>query len=188
MKVYLIRHTAVDVPAGICYGQTDVPLRSTFEEEAKIVSEKLKGIQPDAAFSSPLSRCTQLADYCGFSNVILDNRLKELNFGDWEGAAWNKVDMSVWKTDWINPPALNGESFVQMYNRVAAFFDELKRSDFDTVFIFAHGGVVSCARVYFGQADINGAFKMKTEYGSVNIFDLPFLETDVDPTHTQGSP
>ena len=26
MVVYLIRHTSVDVPQGVCYGQTDVPL------------------------------------------------------------------------------------------------------------------------------------------------------------------
>ena len=167
MKVYLTRHTAVDVPAGICYGQTDVPLRSTFEEEAKIVSEKLKGIQPDAVFSSLLSRCTRLADYCGFPNVILDNRLKELNFGDWEGKEWDEIDMRVWETDWMNTPAPNGESFVQMYDRVASFFDELKISGYNTIFVFTHGGVVNCARVYFGQADISKAFEMKTGYGEV---------------------
>ena len=26
MEVILIRHTSVDVPPGVCYGQTDVPL------------------------------------------------------------------------------------------------------------------------------------------------------------------
>ena len=34
MEVILIRHTSVDVPVGICYGQTDVPLKESFEEEA----------------------------------------------------------------------------------------------------------------------------------------------------------
>ena len=34
MEVILIRHTSVDVPKGVCYGQTDVPLRDSFEEEA----------------------------------------------------------------------------------------------------------------------------------------------------------
>ena len=27
MNIYLIRHTSVDVPKGLCYGQSDVPLR-----------------------------------------------------------------------------------------------------------------------------------------------------------------
>ena len=36
MEVILIRHTSVDVPPGVCYGQTDVPLKPTFEQEAAI--------------------------------------------------------------------------------------------------------------------------------------------------------
>lgn len=35
MKVYLVRHTSVDVAPGTCYGQTDVPLRASFQEEAE---------------------------------------------------------------------------------------------------------------------------------------------------------
>ena len=45
MVVYLIRHTSVDVPQGVCYGQTDVPLNPTFEEEAAQTSARLKGLQ-----------------------------------------------------------------------------------------------------------------------------------------------
>lgn len=37
MNIYLIRHTSVDVPKGLCYGQSDdVPLRPTFEIEAAV--------------------------------------------------------------------------------------------------------------------------------------------------------
>ena len=42
MEVILIRHTSVDVPPGVCYGQTDVPLKPTFEQEAAITQENLK--------------------------------------------------------------------------------------------------------------------------------------------------
>lgn len=44
MEVILIRHTSVDVPPGVCYGQTDVPLKPTFEQEAAITQENLKTI------------------------------------------------------------------------------------------------------------------------------------------------
>ena len=33
MVIYFMRHTAVDVPQGVCYGQTDV-LKADFEMEA----------------------------------------------------------------------------------------------------------------------------------------------------------
>lgn len=46
MEVILIRHTSVDVPTGVCYGQTDVPLRATFEQEAAVTAAGLKAFLP----------------------------------------------------------------------------------------------------------------------------------------------
>lgn len=67
MNIYLIRHTSVDVPKGLCYGQSDdVPLRPTFEIEAAVTKAKIESIHFDMAYTSPLSRCTRLAQYCGF--------------------------------------------------------------------------------------------------------------------------
>lgn len=65
MNIYLIRHTSVDVPKGLCYGQSDVPLRPTFEIEAAVTKAKIESIHFDMAYTSPLSRCTRLAQYCG---------------------------------------------------------------------------------------------------------------------------
>lgn len=171
MKIYLIRHTSVDVPKSICYGQTDVPLKSSFTDEAGIVKEKLKDIQPTAVYSSPLTRCLRLTNFCGFSDALLDDRLKELHFGDWEEQEWDKIDMSIWKTDWINIPALNGESLLQMYERVSSFFNELKEKNQETVLIFTHGGVINCAKVYFGQTTIEKSFEQIPTYGEVVGFD-----------------
>ena len=42
MKVYLVRHTSVDVAPGTCYGQTDVPLRASFQEEAEACKKALQ--------------------------------------------------------------------------------------------------------------------------------------------------
>ena len=56
MNVYIIRHTAPDVPQGTCYGQTDVPLKETFKTEARAVKDSIPDITFDAVYSSPLSR------------------------------------------------------------------------------------------------------------------------------------
>ncbi|MFT3994331.1 MAG: alpha-ribazole phosphatase [Dysgonomonas sp.] len=172
MKVYIVRHTAVGVN-GVCYGQTDVPLKDTFETEAEVVKQKLQNITHDAVFSSPLSRCRRLATYCGYGDELqLHDRLKELHFGDWEMHRWDDIDMSEWEKDWINNPAPNGESFQHMYERVASFLDELKEENYKEVIIFAHGGVINCARVYFKQTTLNGAFDQLAEYGEVLEFEL----------------
>lgn len=169
MKIYVVRHTAVGVN-GICYGQTDVPLKDTFEQEAEIVKQNLKNVPYNAVYSSPLSRAKKLAEYCGYADIQLYDRLKELHFGDWEMQPWDALDMSGWEKDWINNPAPNGESFRQMYNRIVSFIEELKETGYSSVIIFAHGGVINCFRVYFGQTDLKGSFDQLAEYGQIFEF------------------
>lgn len=171
MKIYIIRHTSVAV-SGICYGQTDVPLKETFEAEAEVVKQKLKDVNYDAVFSSPLSRAKKLAEYCGYTDIQLYDRLKELHFGDWEMHEWDKIDMTAWEKDWVNNPAPNGESFQHMYERVSSFIEELKEFDYQSVIIFAHGGVINCFRTYFKETDLQGAFDKLVPYGEVLEFEM----------------
>jgi alpha-ribazole phosphatase len=60
VDIYLIRHTQTDTPKGLCYGQSDVPLLENFFDDARDVLTKLPTC--DIIFSSPLSRCTRLAN------------------------------------------------------------------------------------------------------------------------------
>ena len=83
MKITLIRHTRVAVETGICYGWSDVGVAPSFETEASRVKENISNERFDIVYSSPLSRCRKLAAFCGFHEPILDDRLKELNFGEW---------------------------------------------------------------------------------------------------------
>ncbi|MDR2921497.1 MAG: alpha-ribazole phosphatase [Tannerella sp.] len=175
MEIYMIRHTAVDVPFGVCYGQTDVPLKESFEEEANIVKNNLKDLSFDACFTSPLSRCTKLATYCGYSNATYDNRLKELNFGDWEMQEFNRIydpRLEEWFKDYLHVTATNGESFEQLHARVAHFLDELKTKAYERVAIFAHGGVLIAAQVYAGLVEAKDGFQNLTPYGGMIKLEL----------------
>ena len=93
MKVYLVRHTSVDVAPGTCYGQTDVPLRASFQEEAEVCKKALQdtGMRFSRIYTSPLSRCTRLAAYCGFPEAERDERLKEMNMGEWEMQRFEEI-------------------------------------------------------------------------------------------------
>jgi alpha-ribazole phosphatase len=53
MNLYLVRHTKVKVTAGICYGDTDVGVKSSFPEEAKELKYRLNNIRFTHCFSSP---------------------------------------------------------------------------------------------------------------------------------------
>jgi alpha-ribazole phosphatase len=170
MKVTFIRHTHVAVKSGICYGQSDVPVAHTFEEEANHVKESLRHRSFDQIYSSPLSRCKQLAHHCGFLHPIFDDRLKELHFGQWEMQHWNSITdphLELWYSDWIHLPTRGGESFIQQYQRVAHFLNELQQTHQKEVAIFTHRGVIACASVYAGLCSLENSFQQEIDYGSI---------------------
>ena len=171
MEIYLIRHTAVEVPAGFAYGQTDVALKDSFEVEAAAVKQRLEGISFDRVWSSPLTRCLRLATYCGYPEAIRDPRLMETNFGEWEMKSWDEISADprseLWFADWVHQPPPGGESFADQCRRVANFLDELRQQDYKRVLLFAHGGVLTAARVYTGEYPIEEAFKNLPIYGEM---------------------
>ena len=171
MEIYLVRHTSVDVPAGYAYGQTDVPVRSSFEDEAKVVKKNLSGQTFDKVWSSPLTRCLRLATYCGYPDAEREDRIKEISFGEWEMKSWEELSSDPrskeWFNDWVNVPAPSGESLQEQYNRVSSFLEEVRNSGLEKVCLFAHGGVLTCARVYAGEYDLKEAFKNVPSYGAV---------------------
>jgi len=169
MNLYLIRHTSVDVPQGVCYGQSDVPLKATFQAEADKVLSQLAQLEFDSAYTSPLSRCTKLAHYCGFANAWQDSRLQEINFGAWELKAWDEitdVNLQHWYNDWINVAATEGESFNDLYKRFSSFVNDLPNT-VNNIVIFTHGGIINCARIYAGLTTPAKMFEDTPSYGSI---------------------
>lgn len=174
MEVILIRHTSVDVPQGVFYGQTDVPLRSTFEIEASATAENLKLYQSngyfDKVYTSPLSRSALLATYCGYPDAEQDERIMEVNFGDWEMKRIDEItdpQLQEWFQNYLNIAAPNGESFAMQYQRVSNFLEELKEKKYKRVAIFAHGGVLICAQIYVGILKPEEAANALTPYGGI---------------------
>jgi alpha-ribazole phosphatase len=178
MKVTLIRHTRVGVPQGTCYGWSDVPLAETFEQEAAHTRMNLEHRLPfDAVFSSPLTRARKLAAFCGYPHPIVDDRLKEMNMGDWEMKLYDEIeqtDPSIrrWYNDYMHLAATGGENFPQLYARVAAFLKETSRQPYRHVAVFAHGGVLICAGIYGGLFSREHAFENLIDYGGIEEIEI----------------
>lgn len=175
MKLYLVRHTSVAVENGLCYGRSDVAVAPTFLQEASRVKAELEGKNFDAVFCSPLSRCRQLAEFCGFPHPEVEARLRELDFGSWEMQKWEDIQdpaLARWFEDWIHLPAGGAESYEQQYQRVADFLRELQRSSYEEVCAFTHRGSIACALVYAGICPIEKSFGTEIPYGSVTCLTL----------------
>lgn len=174
MKLYLVRHTRVDVPSGICYGQTDVPLAESFEAESDSVRSRLSGIEFESVFCSPLNRCVELGNQLNFQ-LQLDNRLKELNFGEWEGQAWDTIFESErgkkWFIDYLNDPCPNGESYNDMLRRVKHFITDLPDTDAN-ILVITHAGVIRAFRVLLKNWPVKKAFDKPIAYGQITVIEI----------------
>lgn len=171
MKITLARHTAVDVPEGVFYGHTDVPLKDTFEAEAEVTMSHIPDLDYDAVYTSPLSRAQKLATYCGYPDAVHEKRIKEISFGDWEMKGFGDIDdpyFQEWFLDTLHKAPPRGESFMNLYERVAEFLEEIQADkDLENVLIFAHGGVLICAQVFAGLVPMDDAFTVLPPYGGV---------------------
>lgn len=172
MEIYLVRHTVVNIGSGICYGSTDVDLASTFEEEIISISNKIKCLKDLIFISSPLIRCKILADKLSESNFIVDDRLKELDFGDWENENYkileNDEDFCAWTKDYVNCKCPNGESFRDLYLRSSEFINELVLNNNKRVAIITHSGVIRSILAYVLNMPLETTFKFRVDNGSVS--------------------
>ncbi len=171
----MVRHTSVDVPPGVCYGRTDVPLRDSFEAEAGAVRGGLHGVDFDAVWSSPLSRCTRLATACGYPAPRLDDRLRELYFGEWEGRRFDEIDdpqLQIWYADYLHARPTGGETFDEQRTRVAQFLEELRSGSHRRTLVFTHGGAMVAAGLHAGLFTEADAFSRIPSHGSILKIDL----------------
>ena len=149
MELTLVRHTTPDIARGTCYGQTDVPLKaSLFGPEAGAVIGKLGAKNFQRTYSSPLTRCVDLANKLSSNPPLTDDRLLEINFGAWEGRLWGDIPRSEtqpWMDDFVEAAPPGGESFRAMYARVEDFLQQLAGSPDRSVLTVTHAGVIRCA-------------------------------------------
>ena len=175
MIITAIRHTSVDVPSGVCYGISDVPLAPTFRSELETIRRNLTGETFDAVFSSPLSRCTKLAAEISPEGPIrIDARLTELDFGDWEMQSWDTIFESpegkVWFADYAHSACPGGESFTDLIKRGKTFLDDLKRTNFRNVVVFTHAGMIRALMCLLQHKTPEEAFNTSLKYGQIVKF------------------
>lgn len=172
MDIYLIRHTKTATVNGLCYGQSDVALADSFMVEAQLIHEKLPMLSADClVISSPLSRCLQLAQTFG-KPVTLDDRLQEVNFGDWENQRFDDIDadsVKMWTENFVSLPPPNGESFSDLCRRAGSYWDELvAHRPAEQVLLITHAGVIRALFAHVLGLPPANAFKFRVDVGSVH--------------------
>ena len=93
MKIYIIRHGQTDWNVNkIIQGQKDIELNNTGEEQARNQIKIFNEYNFDLIISSTLKRAQKTAQIINSEknvDIIYDDRLRERNFGDYEGTPSN---------------------------------------------------------------------------------------------------
>ena len=172
MDLVLIRHPAVAVDAGVCYGQTDVPLARDAHESARDLTARMRSLNvpacADGWHTSPLQRCASLARALGEARI--DARLSELHFGAWEGCAWDDIDRALidaWAADIEHASPHGGESVAQFRARVTAWFDDLCADAPAAIHVVAHAGVMRVLAAYLLRVDPASVLQWALEFGAI---------------------
>ena len=154
MRWIWVRHGETEANVKGCYlGHIDSPLTKRGYEQAEIVAERIaeifeKRIPEDVSindaksfsslgevrlYTSDLGRCTETASIIGKRLAVEatpDSRLRELDFGQWEGRTYDEVMcmdqelMRRWYDDPFTLAPPDGETLNQLGHRVDEWFVE----------------------------------------------------------------
>lgn len=153
-RLILIRHGETDWNReGRLQGGQDIPLNDLGRTQAAEAAQRLRTLEPGFAaldfIGSPMHRARETMDILRAELDLapgayrLDDRLKELTFGSWEGFTWRDIRKAEREQAQLRerdkwsfvPPG--GESYGMLAQRVRPVLEELQR---ETV-IVSHGGV-----------------------------------------------
>lgn len=171
MDIYLIRHTRTAAEPGLCYGQSNIALANSFPEEARALQQKLPVLAENhQVFSSPLTRCLQLAELIS-ANVSTDKRLLEIDFGAWEGLRFDAIDADVlrhWTDNFVHVPPPNGESFTDLCRRADSFWQDCLNHEAEQILIVTHAGFIRALLAQLLKLPPTNAFQFRVDVGSVH--------------------
>ena len=173
MDIYLIRHLQPDIAAGICYGRLDVPPAPGLEAAA----DRFTRILPLAApiVTTQAQRCRRLAQLLATalsSTLIVEDRLRELDFGEWEGRAWADIPRAqtdVWSRDVWNRSAPGGESYAAMHARVGAAWEALLSDGHEALVLVGHAGPLRALITIALELPLEAFIRIHLDYGGTAL-------------------
>ncbi|WP_170949523.1 histidine phosphatase family protein [Ureibacillus acetophenoni] len=155
MDLFLVRHGVTDWNKEKRYlGHTDRGVLMSELTQLKKLQKELAELSFDHVFTSDLRRCLETLAYLNVpAQVSVDTRIREINFGDWEGKTYNELkDNQIyrdWLNNWENLSIPNGESADTFKARIDTFIQDLLQHPFESTpnekklfLIMTHGGVI----------------------------------------------
>lgn len=156
---------------------TDLPLVQKGIEQAHIAAQTLigKGLVPNRVYAASLQRTSKFAqiicDDLGLSAPLLDSRLDEIHYGQWEGASTEEIAadpvraqaLELWQNADVWPAALGWKTTQEQVkaNLTGVFGDIGIDHGDETVLLISSNGILRFAPRVLGIQD-NRSYRLKT--------------------------
>jgi alpha-ribazole phosphatase len=160
-------------------GWTDLPLSESGQRQVQLLASSISFQNPDLLITSDLTRCKGTAQILFPSMSVVEfTKLREFDFGDWEGMTYGQLkDIGLYRS-WLDNPLEftppKGESFQHFNKRIVeAFFEMLdlaEQKQAQEITVVCHGGVIRQWLVNFSplnraffdwRVPVNSRFKLK---------------------------
>ncbi|MFB3881623.1 MAG: histidine phosphatase family protein [Armatimonadota bacterium] len=177
-------------------GRTDVPLSERGVAQAGLLAGELKEARIEAIHSSPLSRAIRTAEPLAsllHLDVVADQRLTDMSFGDWEGRPEAEVKqaepdaLGAWheRPHEFRPPG--GESLSEVATRAWDAVDEIAREHpSGRVALFSHRVVCKVIVLTALGAGLDAFWHLRLDTASISVIERAgrsWTATLVNDTH-----
>jgi alpha-ribazole phosphatase len=158
LELILIRHGRTQWNKEKRYlGHTDMGILQSSRNDLVPLRKELEGRSFSKVFCSDLKRCRETLDIIhptSLGKVVFDVRLREMDFGDWEGQTYEQLRHSSAYREWLEDPHSmtppRGESWEHFSARLEEFMENLRcfmeennnEHSVSSVLIITHGGVI----------------------------------------------
>ena len=144
---------------------------------------RLETIRLAKIYTSPLVRATETANIISnhVTPIFIDERLIEINLGDYDGRYEDEISREIGKREYENwrgrnftLPAPGGESIADVMVRTKDFLGEIAKSKSnEQLGIVAHQGVlIALKSVISGQSKLTALDAYKQMHTEVDVWDI----------------
>jgi alpha-ribazole phosphatase len=167
----LVRHPKPRCVEGLCYGRLDLECEPDALEEA---ARKLRRLAAGhRVVTSPARRARELAARLS-PDATVEQRLRELDFGDWEGCLWQALGrdaVEAWQRGLPGAAPPNGESLTAMASRCAEWLAGL-RPEGTPVLAITHAGPIRVIRALIAGEPPLTYFKTAVPFAEPAVFEV----------------
>lgn len=190
MNIYLLRHGETEQNLkGFYYGNLDIDITDKGIKQIEYINDKVKNIPFDKIYISNMKRAKSSADIISRDKdipYIRDKRLNEMNLGIFEGKSYENIkneypiEFKGWSDDWKNYDPPQGESYVDFYERVKDFFQEILELQDENILLVTHGGVIRSILAYIMGENLDAFWKFGSKNGDLTLVKYEYGNLYID--------